>query len=139
MAKYINKKTRISTGTNITKDIEYSQEDTRLNTPIIIKYKDKFYKISGNNYINQKECTWKCSNRRKKYNNSKNSKNSKNKNFCNATIKGQRDPIIISKFNFYLKSGHSDKCEELCSVNKKMSNKSNNKNKREEIKFRILL
>ena len=54
MAKYINKKTRISTGTNITKDIEYSQEDTRLNTPIIIKYKDKFYKISGNNYINQK-------------------------------------------------------------------------------------
>lgn len=36
MAKYINKKTRIITRTNITKDIEYSREDTRLNTPIII-------------------------------------------------------------------------------------------------------
>ena len=97
MAKYINKKTRIITGTNITKDIEYSQKDTRHNTPIIIKYKDKFYKISGNNYINLKECTWKYSNRRKKC------KNSKNKNFFNATIKGQGDPIIITKFNFYLK------------------------------------
>ena len=32
MAKYINKKTRIITGTNITKNFEFHQEDTRLNT-----------------------------------------------------------------------------------------------------------
>ena len=46
-------------------------------------------------------------------------KNSKNKNFYNATIKGQIDSIIISKFNFYLKSWHSDMCEELYNTNKK--------------------
>ena len=41
----------------------------KFNTPIIIYYDEKAFRISGNNYVNQYECTWKCQNLRKKIKN----------------------------------------------------------------------
>jgi len=69
--KYIPKHKRIITGLDITNEISFNTEDCNFNTPIIIYYKEKPFRISGNNYVNQYECTWKCINIRKKnkYNN----------------------------------------------------------------------
>jgi len=102
--KYIPKHKRIITGLDITNEISFNTEDCNFNTPIIIYYKEKPFRISGNNYVNQYECTWKCQNIRKKnkYNN--------NNKFCDATIRGKRNEYLLNKFNFYLKKLHSDIC-----------------------------
>ena len=50
-----NNKIKIN-GKNITNDITYDN-NLNLNTPIIITYKNIFFKTSGYNYINQWRCT----------------------------------------------------------------------------------
>lgn len=100
MAKYKIKLKRKITGKDITSKIE--NIDFKLNTPILISYNNRYFKITGINYINQRECTWKCSNIRKII------KNFPKQKFCNGTIKGQRDDVEINKFKFYLKYDHAD-------------------------------
>ena len=42
----------------ITNDIIYDQDDDKYNTPIVIKYKNKAYKISIRLYYDQNEVIW---------------------------------------------------------------------------------
>ena len=64
MAKFKSKIKRNVIDIDINDKIEFI--DFKLNTPILISYNNRLYKIAGSNYINQRECTWKCSNIRKK-------------------------------------------------------------------------
>ena len=115
MAKYKTKLKRNITGKDITSKIEII--DFKLNTPILISYNNRYFKIAGTNYINQRECSWKCSNIRKII------KNLPKQKFCNCTIKGQRDDVEINKFKFYLKYDHSDLCNEFYQNNNNIKNK----------------
>ena len=67
--KYIPKNKRIITGINITNKISFNNEDIKFNTPIVIYYDEKAFRISGNNCVNRWECTWKCQNLREKIKN----------------------------------------------------------------------
>ena len=67
--KYIPKNKRIITGINITNKISFNKEDIKFNTPIVIYYDEKAFRISGNNCVNRWECTWKCQNLREKIKN----------------------------------------------------------------------
>ena len=91
-------------GKIITNDVEVDEQNINLNTPIIISFQQKEFKISVYNFINQFECTWKCVLKRKR------TRENKNKYFCDATTKGKRNEKILNKFEFFLKKQHSDLC-----------------------------
>ena len=101
--KYLPKNKRKITGIDITDKVNYIQDNVNLNTPTIIVYENRNFKIHGSNYVNQFECTWKCENYRKKIKNT-------NEAYCKATIKGKRNEKELNTFNFYFKKQHSIIC-----------------------------
>ena len=126
--KYLPKHKRKICEIDITKDIVIHESNYYLNTPLIITYQNKDFKISGNNYVNQYECTWKCALKRKRI------KNNKDKNFCEATIKGKRDEKFLNIFKFYMKKEHSENCikfNENINKTKPIDININNNNKTE--------
>ena len=124
--KYLPKNKRKITGQEITDKVTYTETNINLNTPIIITYEQRDFKIHGSNYVNQFECTWKCSNYRKKL------KNTKDK-YCEATIKGKRNEKELNNFNFFLKKEHSL----ICSDNFKNICKNNNSLNDNQVKIKV--
>ena len=101
--KYLPKNKRKITGIDITTKVNYIKDSVYLNTPTIIEYENRNFKIHGSNYVNQFECTWKCENYRKKIKQT-------NEIYCRATIKGKRNEKELNTFTFYLKKQHSIIC-----------------------------
>ena len=112
--KYKPDNMKIITGKIITDEVIIDENSFNLNTPIIIIYKEKKFKISGYNYVNQFLCTWKCAFYRKinKFN--------KGKKFCNAKIRGKRNKNKLNLFEFYLQIEHTKECLNY------MNNETNN-------------
>jgi len=54
------------TGKDITENVTFIEDNINLNTPIIITFEQRQFKIHRLNYVNQFECTWKYANYRKK-------------------------------------------------------------------------
>ena len=71
----------------------------------IIKYNQRIFKISTNDFFEKLEATWRC----KFYSRIKD-KPKDVKQFCNSTIKGIRN-IISDEYKFYLKENHTDICQ----------------------------
>lgn len=92
------------TGKIIAKDVKIDENSKNLNTPIIIIYNKKKFKISGYNYVNQFLCTRKSSLFRKTIIKNKGQK------LCNATIRGKRNEAKLNLFEFYLHNVHSKEC-----------------------------
>ena len=77
----------------ITQDITYDNSVIKYNTPTIIYYNNKEFKINTRKYYEPYECKWKCFNFRRKKD-----KPNDQKYFCNAGIKGIRDEISTNKY-----------------------------------------
>ncbi len=127
----IHKKRKINYNNNITDLVEINDKEIKYNTPLRIKFNNKYYNITTRNYLDKLEVTWKCI-----YNRKTKDKPDNYKNFCNGTIKGFRDLFSKKNFNFYLKEEHSTLWEEfenkLITVNKynnKINIKENENNK----------
>ena len=101
-------------GKLITDKVIIDENSFNLNTPKIIIYKEKKFKISGYNYVNQFLCTWKCAFYRKI------NKINKDKKFCNATIRGKRNKNKLNLFDYYLQLDHTKECLNY------MNNETNN-------------
>ena len=98
----------------ITKDITYDNLVIKYNTPTIIYYNNKEFKINTRKYYEQYKCTWKfCNFRRKK------DKAKDQKYFCNVGIKGIRDAITTNKYKFFLLEDHKDNCANLGIIKRK--------------------
>ena len=93
---------------DITDEINYKNENVCYNTPILIEYKNKQFKLETKNYYDKIEVTWKCINRRKTKNKPVNMKN-----FCDGTIKGIRNVFENKIFRYYFKFPHSEICLKL--------------------------
>ena len=112
----------------ITNDVTYDNSVIKYNTPTIIYYNNKEFKINTRKYYEQYEATWKCSNFRRSKD-----KPIDQKYYCNAGIKGIRDAISTNKYKFFLLEDHSENCSNIrISKRKEVSDINQNKYKDEK-------
>ena len=78
------------------------------NTPTIIYYHNKEFKINTRKFYEQYESIWKCVNLRREKDKPKNQKY-----YCNAGIKGIRETNNCDTYKFYLLESHSEICNNL--------------------------
>ena len=112
----------------ITKEVTYNNAAIKYNTPTIIYYNNREFKINTRKYYEQYEATWKCRNFRRSKD-----KPVDQKYFCNAGIKGIRDALSTNKYKFFLLQEHSENCLNIgISKRKEVFGKNQNKYKGEK-------
>ena len=80
----------------IIESLKYNKKDIIYNTPTIIEYNQRIFKISTNDFFEKLEAKWKW-----KYFRRIKDKPKDAKQFCNSTIKGIKN-IISDEYKFYL-------------------------------------
>ena len=101
------KKKYIPKFNEITDEVKIITNSIKYNTPELIEYEGKIFKVSTKNFYDSIEATWRC----EFYRRTKDLDADENR-FCEAAIKGFKN-ILTNEFKFYLKVCHSEKCKVL--------------------------